>query len=80
LRDDVLGAVERLRPIAEDLGVTLAQLALAWVLREGNVAAALVHASRPAQLDENAGAVGLRLDMPTLAAIDAAVAGAVRYA
>jgi aryl-alcohol dehydrogenase-like predicted oxidoreductase len=80
LRDDVLGAVERLRPIAEDLGVTLAQLALAWVLREGNVAAALVGASRPAQLDENAGAVGLRLDMPTLAAIDAAVAGAVRYA
>lgn len=79
LRDDVLAVVERLRPIAEDLGVTLAQLALAWVLREANVAAVLVGASRPEQLDENAAASGLALDATALAAIDAAVGGAVRY-
>jgi aryl-alcohol dehydrogenase-like predicted oxidoreductase len=76
LREEVLEAVQRLRPIAEGLGITLSQLALAWVLREPNVASAIVGASRPEQVDENASASGIELDESTLAAIDEAV-GAV---
>ena len=75
--DEVLERVQRLGPIAERLGVTTAQLALAWVLREGNVAAAIVGASRPEQVEENAGASGISLDDATLQAIDEAVADVV---
>ncbi len=75
--DEVLEAVQRLRPIATDVGVTMAQLALAWVLREPNVASAIVGASRPEQLEENAGASGVKLDDATLAAIDEALGDAV---
>ena len=74
--DDVLEAVQRLQPIADGLGITMAQLALAWVLREPNVASAIVGASRPEQLEDNAAASGVALDDETLAAIDEAV-GAV---
>jgi len=75
--DDVLRAVQRLAPIAEGLGITMAQLALAWVLREENVASAIVGASRPEQVEENAGASGIELDDATLQAIDDAVADVV---
>ena len=75
--DDVLRAVQRLSPIAEGLGITMAQLALAWVLREENVASAIVGASRPSQVEENAAASGIDLDDATLKAIDDAVAGVV---
>jgi aryl-alcohol dehydrogenase-like predicted oxidoreductase len=75
--DDVLAAVERLRPIAERLGMTMAQLALAWVLREPNVASAIVGASRPEQVEENAAASGIDLDEVTLREIDAALVGQV---
>jgi aryl-alcohol dehydrogenase-like predicted oxidoreductase len=75
--DEVLEAVQRLVPIAEGLGVTMAQLALAWVLREANVASAIVGASRPEQVEENAGASGISLDNATLQAIDEAVADVV---
>ena len=75
--DDVLEAVQRLRPIADGLGITMSQLALAWVLREPNVAAALVGASRPEQVEENAGASGVELDAATLQAIDDAVGDVV---
>jgi aryl-alcohol dehydrogenase-like predicted oxidoreductase len=75
--DEVLERVQRLVPIAEGLGVTMAQLALAWVLREQNVAAAIVGASRPEQVEENAGASGISLDDATLQAIDEAVADVV---
>src|SRR2546422_3163095 len=67
--DDVLNAVQRLVPIAEGLGITMAQLALAWVLREENVASAIVGASRPSQVEENAGGSGIELDEATLQAI-----------
>jgi aryl-alcohol dehydrogenase-like predicted oxidoreductase len=77
LEDDVLAAVQRLRPIAEQAGLTMAQLAIAWVLQNDNVAAALVGASRPQQLKDNVKAAGVRLDADTMAAIDAALAGAV---
>jgi aryl-alcohol dehydrogenase-like predicted oxidoreductase len=71
--DDVLEAVQRLRPIADGLGITMAQLALAWVLREPNVASAIVGASRPEQVEDNAAASGIELDAGTLREIDAAL-------
>jgi aryl-alcohol dehydrogenase-like predicted oxidoreductase len=71
--DEVLEAVQRLRPIADGLGITMAQLALAWVLREPNVASAIIGASRPEQVEENAGASGVELDDETLSAIDEAL-------
>ena len=76
-RDEVLEGVQRLRPIAEGLGITLAQLALAWVLREPNVASAIVGASRPEQVADNAAASGVELDEATLAELDRALAAAL---
>jgi aryl-alcohol dehydrogenase-like predicted oxidoreductase len=73
LEDDVLERVQRLRPIADGLGITTAQLALAWVLREPNLASAIVGASLPEQVAENAAASGLELDDRTLRAIEDAV-------
>ena len=75
--DDVLEAVQRLRPIADGLGITMAQLALAWVLREPNVAAAIIGATKPEQVEDNAAASGVELDDATLGAIDEAVADVV---
>ena len=77
LEDDVLTAVQKLKPIAEQAGLTMPQLAIAWVLQNPNIAAALVGASRPEQLKDNVKASGVRLDADTLAAIDAALSGAV---
>ena len=77
LEDDVLTAVQQLKPIAEQAGLTMPQLAIAWVLQNPNIAAALVGASRPEQLKDNVKASGVRLDADTLGAIDAALAGAV---
>jgi aryl-alcohol dehydrogenase-like predicted oxidoreductase len=71
--EDVLAAVQRLRPIADGLGITMPQLALAWVLREENVASAIIGASRPEQVEDNAAASGVELDAATLQAIDEAV-------
>jgi aryl-alcohol dehydrogenase-like predicted oxidoreductase len=62
MQREVLHAVQRLRPIAEEAGLTLPQFALAWVLREPNVASAIVGASRPSQVRENAAASGVVVD------------------
>jgi 1-deoxyxylulose-5-phosphate synthase len=70
----VLEAVQRLVPIAQEAGLTMPQLALAWVLREQSVASAIVGASRPEQVRANASASGVTLSADTLAAIDAALA------
>jgi aryl-alcohol dehydrogenase-like predicted oxidoreductase len=75
--DDVLEAVQRLRPIADELGITMAQLALAWVLREPNVASAITGASRPEQVEQNAAASGIELDDETIEAIDDALGAVV---
>ena len=75
MQDPVLEAVQRLQPIAEGIGLTMAQMALAWVLRQANVASAIVGASRPEQVRANASASGLSLDASTLAAIDEALGG-----
>jgi aryl-alcohol dehydrogenase-like predicted oxidoreductase len=73
----VLEAVQRLAPIAEEAGLTMVQLALAWVLRQQNVASAIVGASRPEQVHANASASGVVLSADTLAAIDAALGDVV---
>jgi aryl-alcohol dehydrogenase-like predicted oxidoreductase len=70
LADDVLTRVQQLAPIAADLGLSMAQLAIAWVLQNDNVAAALVGASRPEQVAENAKAAGVQLPDEVLKRID----------
>ncbi|WP_100812765.1 MULTISPECIES: aldo/keto reductase family protein [unclassified Microbacterium] len=74
LDDDVLSAVQKLKPVAEQAGLTMPQLAIAWVLQNPNVAAALVGASRPEQLEDSVKASGVVLDADTMAAIDTALA------
>ncbi len=75
--DEVLEAVQRLRPIADGLGLSMAQLAVAWVLQEPNVASAIVGASRPEQVSDNAAAAGVPLDKATMVAIDEALDGVI---
>jgi len=62
LRDEVLERVQQLRPLADEAGLSMAGLALAWVLQEENVASAIIGASRPEQVRDNVQAVGVRLD------------------
>ncbi|HEY7891614.1 MAG TPA: aldo/keto reductase family protein [Solirubrobacteraceae bacterium] len=69
----VLRAVQRLIPIAKAAGLSMAQLALAWVLRQPNVACAIIGASRPEQVDENAAVAGMTLSADTLAAVNEAL-------
>jgi aryl-alcohol dehydrogenase-like predicted oxidoreductase len=73
MRDDVLNAVQRLIPIAAETGMSMAQLAVAWVLSNPNVASAIVGASRPEQLDDSLGALGKTLEPAVLHAIDVAL-------
>ncbi|PCN47539.1 aldo/keto reductase [Curtobacterium sp. 'Ferrero'] len=73
MRDEVLEAVQRLQPVADEAGLTLAQLAIAWTLQNENVASAIVGASRPEQVTDNVKASGVKLDADALAAIDAAL-------
>ncbi|GAA5087047.1 aldo/keto reductase family protein [Microbacterium yannicii] len=77
LRDEVLEAVQALKPVAEQAGLSMPQLAIAWVLQNKNVASALVGASRPEQLADTVKASGVVLDADTMAAIDAALSGVV---
>ena len=77
MRDDVLTAVQALRPIAQDLGLTMPQLAIAWVLRNPAVSSAIVGASRPEQLVDTVKASGVNLDNDVMAAIDIALGDVV---
>ena len=70
MQDDVLVRVQELQPIAADLGLSMAALAVAWVLQEENVAAAIIGASRPEQVMDNVTASGVRLDADVKARID----------
>jgi len=76
MNDATLEAVDRLRPIAEQAGISMTEMALAWVLRRPDLASAIVGASRPEQVHANARASGIELTPDTLAAIDAALADA----
>jgi len=73
--DAVLAAVQRLRPIADEAGLTMVQLALAWILRRPEVASAIIGATSPDQVRANAAASGAELSADTLAAIDDALSG-----
>ena len=70
MREEVLLAVQNLKPIADANGLTLAQLAVAWVLQNPNVSSAIIGATKPAQIKENVKAAGVKLDNETLKAID----------
>lgn len=70
LRDDVLEAVQRLRPLAEEAGLSMAGFALAWVLQNDNVAAAITGASRPEQVQDNVTASGVKLDPDLMTEVD----------
>ncbi|WP_329257764.1 aldo/keto reductase family protein [Actinoallomurus sp. NBC_01490] len=70
LREEVLTRVQRLRPIAEEAGLSMAQLAVAWVLQNPNVSSAIIGASRPEQVRDNVRAAGVRLDPALLKRID----------
>ncbi|MEE4542815.1 aldo/keto reductase family protein [Streptomyces sp. V4-01] len=74
MSDEVLERVQLLQPVAADAGLSMAQLAVAWVLQNPNVSAAIVGASRPEQVTENVKAAGVRLDADLLARIEDALA------
>jgi voltage-dependent potassium channel beta subunit len=77
MTDDILRRVQNLRPVADEAGLTLSQLAVAWTLQNRDVAAAIVGASRPEQIRENAKAAGVRLDEALLAKIDEILGSAI---
>jgi aryl-alcohol dehydrogenase-like predicted oxidoreductase len=77
LNDDVLARVQELKPIAADLGLSMAQLAVAWVLQNPNVASAIVGATRPEQVHDNVKASGVKLDTDVLKKIDEALGSIV---
>lgn len=70
MRDDVLNAVADLKPVADEAGLSLAQLAVAWVLQNKNVSSAIIGATKPAQIKENVKAAGVKLAPETMRAID----------
>lgn len=79
MSDDALTRVQKLKGVAERLGLSLAQLALAWVLRQPNVSSAIIGASRPEQIDENIKAVGVKLGEDDLNEIDQILGDAVLW-
>ncbi|MGI5321927.1 aldo/keto reductase family protein [Actinomadura nitritigenes] len=77
LNDDLLTRVQNLKPIADGLGLSMAQLAIAWTLQNPNVSAAIVGASRPEQVADNVKAAGVKLDADVLKRIDDVLGDAV---
>ena len=77
MRDDVLNAVQNLKPIAAELGISMGQLAIAWVLKNPNVASAIVGASRPDQIVDNIKAIDVVLDDAVMKKIDDVVASVI---
>ena len=79
MRDEVLQKVQALKPIADEAGLTMAQLGVAWVLQNPNVASAIVGATRPGQLDDNVKAAGVKLDAGVMQAIDDVLGDTVEH-
>jgi aryl-alcohol dehydrogenase-like predicted oxidoreductase len=75
MSEESLEAVQRLEPIARDINISLTEMALAWVLRRDEVASAIIGASRPEQVEQNAKASGIELSQDTIKAIDEALGG-----
>jgi voltage-dependent potassium channel beta subunit len=78
MTEETLSAVDKLRFIASECGISMSQLALAWVLRQENVSSAIIGASRPEQVEDNVGAAGVRLTPDVVERIDATLGGAVQ--
>ncbi len=76
MRDDVLTAVQKLKPIAESVDLTMSQLALAWVLQNDNISSAIMGATKPSQIKDNVKAAGVKLPLDVMTKIDQAI-GAV---
>ena len=79
MNEEILSAVEGLRAVAQEAGLTMPQLALAWVLRQRNVSSAIIGASRPEQVDDNASASGVELPPDALRKIDGILDGVIRH-
>ena len=79
MTDDVLTRVQQLKPISEEAGLTMPQLAVAWVLQNPHVSSAIVGASRPEQVRDNAKASGVVLDAAIMKRIDEVVGPVVEY-
>jgi aryl-alcohol dehydrogenase-like predicted oxidoreductase len=73
MSNEVLTAVQQLKPVAEEAGLTMAQLSIAWVLQNKNVASAIMGASRPEQIEKNVAAAGVKLDAVIMDKIDAVI-------
>jgi aryl-alcohol dehydrogenase-like predicted oxidoreductase len=73
MRDEVLEAVQNLKPIADGVGLTMGQLAIAWILQNPNVSSAIMGATKPKQVKENVKASGVKLDASVMKAIDKAL-------
>jgi aryl-alcohol dehydrogenase-like predicted oxidoreductase len=78
MNEEVLSAVDGLRTVASDIGLSMPQLALAWVLRQENVSSAIIGASRPEQVDDNAAASGVKLSEDVISEIDRILDGVIR--
>jgi len=79
MNEEALSAVDGLRSVASEAGLSMPQLALAWVLRQENVSSAIIGASRPEQVDDNAAASGAELSADMVSEIDRILDGVVRY-
>ena len=77
LEDDILKRVQELQPLADEAGLSMAALAVAWVLQNSNVSAAIIGASRPEQVTENVKAAGVKLDVDLMKKIDEVLDGAI---
>ena len=80
MNEEVLSAVDQLRSVASDAGLSLSQLALAWILRHDNVSSAIIGASRPEQVEDNAQAAGVRLSPDVVSEIDRVLEGVIQRA
>jgi aryl-alcohol dehydrogenase-like predicted oxidoreductase len=79
MNEEVLSAVDGLRSVASELGLSMPQLALAWVLRQENVSSAIIGASRPEQVDDNAAASGIKLSPDVISETDRILEGVIRF-
>ncbi len=73
MRDEVLEAIQKMQPVADSVGLTMSQLAIAWVLQNDNVSSAIMGATKPSQVKENVKASGVKLDASVMSAIDSAL-------
>ena len=78
MNEEVLSAVDGLRSVASEAGLSMPQLALAWVLRQENVSSAIIGASRPEQVDDNAAASGVKLPSDVVSEIDGILDGVIQ--